>query len=378
MLKKTLVTLVAVILCVAMLVGCSAPAAETSPEASTEASTEASAEASEPAAEESAEAPADGEAEFMAEADLAEAVPAGKTLLSLPVVQDAEEPIKIATICVQNNPWGAAVRVGQEYAQKVLADKNCTVDVLAVEDFDPQKWTSTIENCIASGYNAICFFGLSEAMQPVVDKAVDAGILVYVFNTEPGPDSKRQAYYGQSGTYGGEECAKLLEELMGGEGKYAIITGDFTVLGHEERRQGAHSILDANDKLECVAEVENNDKAEEAYTQTQNILMANPDLKGLYVTAGGPSGAAKALVDMGLQDQVMLVCHDVLEETAPYIADGTIKGCIDQDPFNQGYQPVIDAYNKLVAGIDPAEEVNWYEGVMATPDNVKELFPEFF
>ena len=62
-----------------------------------------------------------------------------------------------------------------------------------------------------------------------------------------------------------------------------------------------------------MAEVENNDKAEEAYTQTQNILMANPDLKGLYVTAGGPSGAAKALVDMGLQDQVMLVCHDVLE-----------------------------------------------------------------
>ena len=74
----------------------------------------------------------------------------------------------------------------------------------------------------------------------------------------------------------------------------------------------------------------------------------------------------------------MLVCHGVLEETAPYIENGTIKGCIDQDPFNQGYQPVIDAYNKIVAGIDPAEEVNWYEGAMATPDNVKELFPEFF
>ena len=51
---------------------------------------------------------------------------------------------------------------------------------------------------------------------------------MYTFNTEPGYNSKRQAYYGQSGTYGGEECGKKLEELMGGEGKYAIITGDFT------------------------------------------------------------------------------------------------------------------------------------------------------
>ena len=74
----------------------------------------------------------------------------------------------------------------------------------------------------------------------------------------------------------------------------------------------------------------------------------------------------------------MLVCHDVLEETAPYIASGTIKGCMDQDPFNQGAQPVIDAFNQLVAGEGPKEEVNWYEGVMATPDTVKELFPELF
>ena len=247
-----------------------------------------------------------------------------------------------------------------------------------MEDFDPQKWTSIIENDIAAGYDAICYFGISEALQPVTDKGVDAGILMYAFNTEPGENSKRQAYYGQDGTYGGQECGKKLEELMGGEGKYAIITGDFTVLGHELRRKGAHEILDANDKLEMVAEVENNDKAEEAYTQTTNILTANPDLKGLYVTAGGPSGAAKALEDMGLQDQVMLVCHDVLAESAPYIANGTIKGCMDQDPFNQGAQPVIDAFNQLVAGQGPKEEINWYKGVMATPDNVKELFPELF
>ena len=252
------------------------------------------------------------------------------------------------------------------------------MDSISVEDFDAQKWTSVVENCIAAKYDAICLLGLSEALTPVVNKAVDAGIIVMAFNTEPGLESKRTAFYGQDGDFGGQQCGKALEELMGGEGEYIIITGDFGVLGHELRRKGARTILDANSKMKLDGEFENNDKAEEAYNITTNAILANPNLKGIYVTAGGPSGAAKALEDAGKQDEIMLVCHDVLAEAAPYVADGTIKACLDQDPFNQGYQPCIDAFNMLVTGEAPAEEINWYEGVMATPDTVKDLFPELF
>ena len=39
---------------------------------------------------------------------------------------------------------------------------------------------------------------------------------------------------------------------------------------------------------------------------------------------------------------------------------------------------MIDAYNYLTAGVVPEEEVNTYEAIVATPDNVKELFPELF
>lgn len=382
MLKKSLVTVVAILVCLALVVSCSAPAApaaEEAPAATEEAAAPAE-EAAAPAEEASADtadveevAPAEGD--FVAAADLTP--PPGKTPASAPVDQVAEKPLKIATIMVQNNPFGAAVLVGQNYAKEILADRNCTVDCLSVEDFDPQKWTSVIDNCIATGYDAICFFGISEALQPVVDKGVDAGILMYAFNTEPGNNSKRQAWYGQNGVEGGKQCGAALEALMEGEGEYAIITGDFSVLGHEERRQGAREVLDANEKLVLVGEIENNDKAEEAYTAATNYMTANPDLKGIYVTAGGPSGAAKAIEDAGKTDSVMLVCHDVLAESAPYVASGTIKACLDQDPFNQGYQPVVDAFNKLVADQTPPDQT-FYDGVMATPDTVKDLFPELF
>jgi ABC-type sugar transport system substrate-binding protein len=246
-----------------------------------------------------------------------------------------------------------------------------------VEDFDAQKWVTVVENCIASGYDAICFMGLSEAMIPVTNKGVDAGILMFVFNGDSGEGSKRQAFFGQEHLDGGAQCGRALEEVMGGEGKYGIITGDFSVLSHEQRRTGARSVMDANANLKLVGEWMNNDKMEEAYSLTTDMLTANPDLGGVYVTAGGPSGAAKAVEDAGKAGEVKVVCHDVLMESAPYIASGTIQACLDQDPFNQGYHPVIAAFNQLVAGIVPAE-YNWYDGVMATPATVKDLFPELF
>jgi ABC-type sugar transport system substrate-binding protein len=303
--------------------------------------------------------------------------PAGKTLLSLPVDQASPKPIKIAAIIVQSNPWGQAVLAGQEYAKKVLADRNCTVDCISIEDFDAPKTMSVVENCIASGYNAITFVGISDALQPSVDKAVDAGIIVHIFNTDPGPNSKRQAWYGQSGIEGGELCGEALVKAMGGSGKYGIITGYFSIIGHEERRTGAHSVIDKYPDMKLVGEFENRDKAEEAYNIATNLITVNPDLKGIYVAAGGPSGAAKAVEDAGLAGKVAIVCHDVLPESAPYVASGTISAALDQDPFNQGYQPVVDAFNRIVAGIIPPDKT-FYKGVMATPQTIRQLFPELF
>jgi ABC-type sugar transport system substrate-binding protein len=134
-------------------------------------------------------------------------------------------------------------------------------------------------------------------------------------------------------------------------------------------------VLDKNAKITLVGEWMNNDKAETAYSLATDMMTVNPDLKGIYVTAGGPSGAAKAVEDAGKTGQIAIVCHDVLAESAPYIESGAVKACLDQDPFNQGYQPVVAAFNKLVAGQTP-DEYTWYEGIVATPETVKSLFPE--
>ena len=301
--------------------------------------------------------------------------PPGASMFVLPVDQVAKKQIRIATIMVQNNPFGMAVMKGTDFAREVLKDRNCKVDWISVPDFDPQKFEAAMQNVITAQYDAVTLFGLSEALQPVVDKAVAGGMLVYTYNTEPGLKSKRQAYWGQDGFAGGKKCGQLLMDAVGGSGKYAIITGSFNVLGHELRRKGARDVLDKNAKMKLIGEFENQDKAEEAYNVTQNLLTSNPDIKGIYVTAGGPFGAAKAIQDAGLTDKVKLVCHDWMAETVEYIRKGVVTACLDQDPFNQGYAPVVSAFNKLVANVDP-KEINWFEGDVATPQNVAQKIPQ--
>ena len=373
MLRRLMFTLLAVLVVFAIaFTGC-APKTE-EPAASESASAPAESESAEaPAESESAEAPSEEAPAFTPAADLVP--PPGKSYFVLPVDQVAETPIRIASIMVQNNPFGMAVMEGVNHAGEILADRNCQVDFVSVPDFDPKKFEDAISNCITAQYDAICFFGLSEALQPIVDQGEDAGIIMYSFNTEPGMESKREAFWGQDGFAGGQICGQALMDAMGGAGKYAIITGSFNVLGHELRRTGARDVLDKNTDMVLVGEFENQDKAEEAYNVTQNLLTANPDLGGIYVTAGGPFGAAKAIQDAGLTGTVKLVCHDWMEETVAYIRSGEVTACLDQDPFNQGLAPVVSAFNKLVAGIEP-DEINWFEGDIATPDNVAEKIPE--
>ena len=303
--------------------------------------------------------------------------PPGKTLLSLPVDQVSERPLRIAALMMQTNPFGVALLEGQRFAQQILADRNVLVSTVAVPGWDVVQWTTLIDSSIAAGYDAIVTFGVSNALDPVIRRARDAGIPVFLFNSQLNEPRFHLAWYGQGGFDGGRQVGQRLASLLNYQGQVAIITGEFTSIGHEQRRLGALSVLERHPGITVVGQVENHDTIEGAFARTQEFISAFPNLRGIYVTAGGPSGAARALLEAGAQDRIILVCHDVLPEVAGYIDRGIIRAALDQDPFNQGYQPIVDAFNYLMTGVRPPAET-FYEGAMVTPANIRQLFPGLF
>lgn len=295
-----------------------------------------------------------------------------------PVENTEGKEVRIATLLVQNNPFWVTVAEGAEDAQAFLKDEkyNCTVDIISFDDFDGQEFAEAINTCVVKGYDAICTVGVADSIVPAINAAAKAGIPVYTFNSETEKDSEKVAFVGQDLYNAGVLVGETLSDLIGGEGEVGIITGYYNVHAHELRRQGIEEALGKSEGITIVGDVENHDSGDEAYTAAKNFITANPDLKGIAVTAGGPHGAAKAIEELGLQDQITLVCFDTTDEIVSYMKKGVIKASVGQDPYGQGADPIILAYNQVITG-EPEVTGNAFTKMdVYTPDNISEYFPD--
>jgi ABC-type sugar transport system substrate-binding protein len=102
-------------------------------------------------------------------------------------------------------------------------------------------------------------------------------------------------------------------------------------------------------------------------------MTAHPDLRGIYVTAGGPFGAAAAVKDAGKAGRVWVVSFDFVDETVAYVKNGVIYGTIGQDPFAQGHDPAVRLFNYLVGGVAPRCGRLLTRPELATRDNIDQF-----
>jgi ribose transport system substrate-binding protein len=272
-----------------------------------------------------------------------------------PVDKQPDKPMKIAVLGLENNPFWIPVKEGTLKAAEELAPYGVTVDwIVPGDQHTAEVFGSAIEAAVAQEYDAIATVAGDAGVAPFMDKAVDAGIPVATFNSETATPNKRAFFVGADLYLQGEAACTAMAEAIGGKGKVAIITGFFAVEAHELRRTGFVDKCKAEfPDIEIVGEVENLDKGDTAYTQAQDFMSANPDLAGIYVTAGGPFGAAAAVEDAGMAGKVWVVSFDFVDETMEFVKKGVIYATIGQDPFAQGHDPAVRLYNMMVGGEYP-------------------------
>ena len=272
-----------------------------------------------------------------------------------PVDKMPDKPMKIAVLGLENNPFWIPVKQGTLDAADELKPYDTTVEwIVPGEAHTTDFFSKGIEAAIAQEYDAIATIAGDAGIVPFIEKAVEAGIPVATFNSETETENPRLFFVGADLYLQGQTAAKAMAEAIDGKGKVGIITGFFAVEAHELRRTGFVDYMKENyPDIEIVGEVENNDKGDVAYTQAQDFMTANPDLAGIYVTAGGPFGAAAAVEDAGKAGEVWVVSFDFVDETMEYVQKGVIYATIGQDPYAQGHDPAIRLYNYIVGGVVP-------------------------
>ncbi len=362
--------LLSVFALIALLVGCVAPAA---PAPAAEAPAE---DAGEAAAPEGAAAVVVDEVERAAAPAFDSACAAADEGTVVPVDLMPDRPLKIAVLGLENNPFWIPVKEGTLAAAAELAPYNVTVDwIVPGESHVSGQFAGGIEAAVAQEYDAIATVAGDAGIVTYIDSAADAGIPVATFNSETAAPNKRLFFVGADLYTQGEAAGAAMAEAIGGSGKVAIITGFFAVEAHELRRQGFVDYLAANHPdVEVVGEVENQDKGDIAFTQAQDFMTANPDLNGIYVTAGGPFGAAGAVEAAGKTGEVRVISFDFVDETMEFVQKGVISGTIGQNPYAQGHDPAVRLFNYLVAGEAPECARLVTEAALVTADNISDYW----
>ncbi len=293
----------------------------------------------------------------------------------MPVDRVAPEPIKIAYIGAATNPFFDIIKQGVDEAADLLLTHNARLEwIVPGSTLASTDAGQAIEALVTQEYDAICTMIFNEGMIPYVDKAVDAGIPVaaVIVDTQP---NKSLFFTGQDLYNAGKRAADEMAKLIGEKGKVGVITGFFNVVGHELRRKGFEDrVKEKYPDIKIVGSVENQDLAEKARSQATDFMTAHPDLAGIYVTAGGPIGAAQAVVDAGKVGQVKIIAFDPLPQTVEYIKDGSIQGVIGQNPFAEGRDPAIRLFNYLMDGILPIARFLWTRADFVTKDNLEEFY----
>ena len=289
----------------------------------------------------------------------------------------ADEEVRLAFLTFQTNPFFLQVKEGYDAVAEYLKDFNCTVDYINMgEELTSDYVIAGMENAINMEYDGIAVLPVFDGTDEVIDKAVDAGIPVITFVAEGSVPGKRFCAVGQDAYSAGQTAGQEIEKFTGGEGKVAVITGTFGAVQHEDRMNGALDYLAENcPDIEIVGKVENKDSATTAYTQTMDFLTANPDLKVVYVTAGGTFGAAQAIQEQGLTGKVGVVGYDHTPENMEYVYSGEIIAAISQDPQGQSWESLVMLFNHVVFGTE-YEEHFATDNIVVTPETAVEMYGE--
>ncbi len=156
---------------------------------------------------------------------------------------------------LRDNPVFQLAWEGAQAAAKELGD----IEVIfqAPERADTAKQIQEIESLIAKKVDGMAIScNQGDALVPVINKAIDAGIAVITFDSDS-PKSKRITYYGIDSFKAGVKQAELLIEAMeklglGTEGKVVIQSGVAGAPNLEERIDGVKSVLKKYPKIKLL------------------------------------------------------------------------------------------------------------------------------
>jgi len=222
---------------------------------------------------------------------------------------------------------------------------------------------------------AVCVVDKSAFKEPI-DKALDAGIPVVSYNADGARDDKgsnRLAYIGQ-GLY--ESGFSLGQRALDGGLDSGDVVGFIATPGAlniQPRIDGASDAIKQSGKPIKFTAVGTNADVTKGLSIIDAYAQGHPNLSAMLAVDAGSTQSVGQVVDKyKMRDKGLKVAggFDLVPETLAAIKAGSLDYTIDQQPYLQGFLPVLALYlYKLSGGLVFPSETN--TGLLfVTKDNV--------
>ena len=327
--KTMLLTVLSLLVVIAMMAGCAAPATE---------------------------APANGGS-----------TPGGETA--------AKPYIPVISKGFQHQFW-QAVKQGSEQAAKDF-NVDITFEGPATES-EVDKQIEMLQAALAKNPAAICLAALdTKAAIPLLEEAKAKGIPVVGFDS--GVDSDIPVATASTDNIAAAAlAADKMAELIGGSGKVAVLVHDQTSRTGIDRRDGFVNQVKA--KYPNIEIVNIDYGAGDQLKSTdiaKAVLQANPDLKGYFgANEGSIIGVLNAVKELGLEGKIVVIGYDAGKQQKDAVRSGAEAGAITQNPVGIGYK-CVEAAVKAIKGekVDKVIDTGffWYDASNMDQDQFKPL-----
>jgi len=249
------------------------------------------------------------------------------------------------------------------------AGKQEGVKVTYAGDPDPAKQSQLIDNAVAQKVQGIAVSmanpdGLKESIQ----KAIAAGVPVITINSglEKSKEFGALTHVGQSEELAGEGAGAKLKSL--GAKKMLCVIHEAGNVGLESRCSGARKTFGGGQNLQVdisnVADAQNTIKSK---------LLADPTIDGILTLNDGIAKAAVA-AKKEANSKAQIATFDVSSDVTDAVLAGDIAFAVDQQPYLQGYLPVVFFALKVRNGNDVGGGQPVYSGPgYVTKDNAAQV-----
>lgn len=241
---------------------------------------------------------------------------------------------------------------------------------------DNEKQLQIIENMISQQVDVLLFVASgSKEIIPAIKKCNEAGIPAINLDSRADFEAMEDAgayietFIGSDNVTGGYMAGKALAEVVGTGAKVAVLEG---TAGQEVGIDRVTGFMNAAEEfgLEVVASQPADWDQEKGYTVTQNIMMANPDVTGIFGANDLMAlGSVRALEDSGLAENVTVIGFDADDDARAAIAEGRMYASIAQNPQLIG-RTGVEMAKKLLDG-ETLDDEYPIDVIVVTKENVE-------